>query len=619
MCFEKYVPAVCLVSIMMSCSSQRLLKKTDFSEQTVTLSIPGDEAASAGETAVQSGQDSIAGRITIDETDGPIIMRALKEEETGEMVAVDVISASKVTARFRNVAERLGMVEVEFDISVPEKVIDSEWRLKFYPVMKVMDDIVPLEPFFITGTAYREEQLKGYRKYRAFLETILTDSTDFIRNGLLRKFVERNISGGKGVFGITRKQAMEHYTKYALVRKNDRKLMLRDEKFRHYVKDPIISEGIRLDTVMSGQNGNLVYRYVQPVRGRKGMKRIDVTVRGELYNDGICVMKMPETEKLSFYVSSLTTLVDPTPRYKTRIIGRNVEDNTYAFIDFRPGDSMVDETLPGNGDELHRIRENIFNLLNNEELQLDSIVITASCSPEGNYTDNEKLARERAESVAEYFTEDMGRLENCEMISKYIPENWEKLNLLIKNDTVMSEKRKAEILALTGNSVNGYELPASEIDAREQSLSKMREYRYLREKLYPKLRGVKFDFYLHRKGIDKDTVITSEIDSVYLSGVEALRNLDYKKALDILRQYHDYNTALAYLVAGYEESALAELENMRYHDSRSFYLLAVISARMQKDGLAVEYFRKSVRLDSSMVHRANLDPEISDLVSGIDL
>ena len=81
----------------------------------------------------------------------------------------------------------------------------------------------------------------------SYLETILTDSTDFIRNGLLRKFVERNISGGKGVFGITRKQAMEHYTKYALVRKNDRKLMLRDEKFRHYVKDPIISEGIRLD------------------------------------------------------------------------------------------------------------------------------------------------------------------------------------------------------------------------------------------------------------------------------------------------------------------------------------------------------------------------------------
>ena len=35
-----------------------------------------------------------------------LIMKAIKDEETGEMVATDVIEAPTVTARFRNIAER---------------------------------------------------------------------------------------------------------------------------------------------------------------------------------------------------------------------------------------------------------------------------------------------------------------------------------------------------------------------------------------------------------------------------------------------------------------------------------------------------------------------------------
>ena len=53
-------------------------------------------------------------------------------------------------------------------------------------------------------------------------------------------------------------------------------------------------------------------------------------------------------------------------------------------------------------------------------------------------------------------------------------------------------------------------------------------YRYLREKIYPQLRSVSFDFYLHRAGMQKDTVQTTELDTAYMAGLEALKNLDYK-------------------------------------------------------------------------------------------
>ena len=58
------------------------------------------------------------------------IMRAVKDEN-GEMVATDVIQAAKVTARFRNVAERSGKVDLNFRIIVPEAMQDRDWQLRF--------------------------------------------------------------------------------------------------------------------------------------------------------------------------------------------------------------------------------------------------------------------------------------------------------------------------------------------------------------------------------------------------------------------------------------------------------------------------------------------------------
>ena len=76
-------------------------------------------------------------------------MKAIKDED-GEMVATDVISAAMVTARFRNVAERHGMVDLRFRIIVPAVMRDSKWQLRFYPDMYVLGDTLALDPV-VTG------------------------------------------------------------------------------------------------------------------------------------------------------------------------------------------------------------------------------------------------------------------------------------------------------------------------------------------------------------------------------------------------------------------------------------------------------------------------------------
>ena len=152
-------------------------------------------------------------------------------------------------------------------------------------------------------------------------------------------------------------------------------------------------------------------------------------------------------------------------------------------------------------------------------------------------------------------------------------------------------------------------------DKVENSLSHMPQYRYLRERIYPKLRSVSFDFYLHRAGMVKDTVQTTQLDSVYMEGVQALRNLDYKKAVSILRPYDDYNAALAFMSAGYNHSALDVMGRLKNDDPKVCYLMALVLSRLELYDEAMKYFELSLAYDPYMEHRANLDPEMAVLVS----
>ena len=132
--------------------------------------------------------------MVVEDPDGNevLIMRAVKDEN-GEMVATDVIQAARVTARFRNVAERSGKVDLNFRIIVPEAMQDREWQLRFYPDLFVAEDSLRLDPILITGEGYRKAQLKGYEHYRRFLDSIAADSTRFVDRFQLEMFLRRNL------------------------------------------------------------------------------------------------------------------------------------------------------------------------------------------------------------------------------------------------------------------------------------------------------------------------------------------------------------------------------------------------------------------------------------------
>ena len=152
-----------------------------------------------------------------------------------------------------------------------------------------------------------------------------------------------------------------------------------------------------------------------------------------------------------------------------------------------------------------------------------------------------------------------------------------------------------------------------EPDAREHLLREESFYPHLREKLYPRLRTVRFGFFLHRKGMLKDTVHTTVLDTAYMQGVQAIRDRDYERAVTLLRPYKDYNTAVAYCSLDYNASALSILETLP-RDDKVNYLLAIVYSRRGDERSAVECYIRSCQQNPSMIHRGNLDPEISQLI-----
>ena len=566
---KRYILTAAILLLVCACATQRKAARLREVRSAAMLSL-------AQETELPELRIEKAHRDTLKVTgaDGRevLIMKAVKDEN-GEMVATDVIDAAMVTARFRNIAERGGKVDICFDVTVPREMQDSKWQIRFDPLMYIMGDTVALERIVITGDEYRKAQLRGYEQYRRFLDSIVTDTTLFINTGQLEVFLKRNLpqvyrfkndtsyvsdEEFASYYGVTEREAVEHYTWQYMVRRNKRKIASKDRMFHKYVKVPIRTEGLRLDTVTTNTDNEIVYRYVQTIATRPGLKKVDVSLSGDIYQQDKRIYRIPQSDPLSFYISSLSSLADDREKYLVKITERRVEANTACYIDFRQGSDEVDDTMDSNAEEISRIKDNLASLMENRKYTLDSIVVTASCSPEGSFAFNRRLSTRRSEAVSRYFGNYMeafmdsvrksrgtvidmaGAVEEenrIRFISRSDPENWTMLESLVGSDQALTTAQKERFEAL---------MQQRDPDIRENAMQKENFYLHLREKLYPRLRTVRFNFHLHRKGMVKDTVHTTVLDSTYMAGIQAIKDRDYKRAVSILRPYKDYNSAVAY-------------------------------------------------------------------------
>ena len=652
-----------MILALASCSTRKQLRALyDGQLDTVLFNMPKRSAAPNTIAAQNVAQDTII--IKDAQGNEQFLMKAVQDEETGEMVATEVLEAATVTARFQNIAERRGKVDLEYLVTVPENMLNNDWQFRLFPSMVIQGDSTDLEAIFITGRKYREAQLRGYERYDRFVRKIVEEDIYFINIYQLERFVARNFPDlyafksdttfvseeeFQSYYGVKEKEAIEHYTQKLQKKWNNSLKDRRGKKYEKLVKSPIITEGVRLDSIITTGNGDVIYHYVQTINTRPKLRKATINLKGSIYQGNEMIYLLPNFKPLDYYISTTSTFADlNVVKYLTQVIERRAYANTAYRIDFKVAKSDINPELGNNAAEIEKIKANLRNLLDNEEFELDSIIVNATASPEGTYVRNGQYAQARSESVTRYFdrfikeyrdsleaaneegfsivltneldstmTEDIvipekDTIPEIKLTARSTPENWDDLLEYVREDTVMTDTQKQQYFDLHGTLTP---------DARENKMKQYGWYSYAKKEIYPKLRTVKFNFYLHRKGMVKDTIHTTTVDSTYARGLQALADMDYHTAIALLGPYEDYNAAVAFVGLDRNLTALQILEPIKPEERtpQVNYILAIIYSRIGRVQDAVQCYLNSVEQDYSYRHRGNLDPEISVLIKQYEL
>lgn len=528
-----------------------------------------------------------------------IIMNAVVED--GEYVSVDTLRRVCVTASYRHIPERGGVLDIPFAIVVPPSLLNDKWQLRLNPKLFWGADSLSLDGILITGEEYKNQKIRGLEKYKKFVESIVTNPDDYLEAfgylRLIEKFCSRNVE--KGLYGANRKEAEEYYINRYLLNSNNKKIRELGQRYREWCAFFQTSGDMRLDTIITDCSGSLVYKYLQRVGYKKTMDRLKVAFSGELCSVSHNLYTLPPSDTITYNITSLAQFTSSEPVYIDKVVQRRVNLESSAFLNFELGKWDVIDTLSNNSGEIAKIRNMFERIAEEDEFEVDSIIITANCSPEGAYKANSILAKKRSESVRDYFG--AGILKGIKLINRYESEDWKTLQKAYLQDPQIKDKAFF---------TECYKI--EDLDAREKAFSTSPDYKYVRDSIYPLLRRIDIFFALHRKGMVKDTIHTQEPDLNYMKASEALFERDYSTAAELLKNYRCANNAIALMGLERNEEALSIL-NSTPDSAIVNYLRAIIYARMGNDGKALQNLDSAVREDDSLAFRIKFDPEVNSL------
>ena len=473
----------------------------------------------------------------------------------GERVMALQIEQVTVVAKMRSIPERNGRVVLDFIVTLPKQLLGKSRSVVITPILHKPDESVALEDLVIRGGRFSLLQERDYWQYETYVERFRPDTVG------------------------------------------------REAAFNRFVKFPY-PEDVRLDSLVEGRS-TVTYYYSQEVKTDETSKKMLVTLQGQVLAVDDSAYCLPPSDTLSYVVSSMISFVDTVPRYRIKVIDKFVTVEDRNYIQFFVGDTRVVDTLGDNRRQLDKITGLMRQIVEQQEFWVDTITLTAASSPEGAYAFNDRLSQGRAAALKRYLVRRYGKSIDTMLIVRWAAEDWTELTNRIRTDREIGNRDA--ILELIAEEKNP--------DRREQDIRQQfsTEYAYIRSVIYPQLRAVNFRYNLRRKGMVKDTIHTTELDTTYTRGVELLQKRKYAKALYILNDYNDRNTVVAHLSLDHNERAMELLATMP-KDAVTEYLRAIACSRLGRKAEGRKHFLEACRLDGRMEYRGNLDPEIAELL-----
>ena len=473
----------------------------------------------------------------------------------GERVMALQIEQVTVVAKMRSIPERNGRVVLDFIVTLPKQLLGRSRSVVITPILHKPDESVALEDLVIRGGRFSLLQERDYWQYETYVERFRPDTVG------------------------------------------------REAAFNRFVKFPY-PEDVRLDSLVEGRS-TVTYYYSQAVKTDETSKKMLVTLQGQVLAVDDSAYLLPPSDTLSYVVSSMLSFVDTLPRYCIKVIDKFVTVEDRNYIQFFVGDTRVVDTLGDNRRQLDKITSLMRQIVEQQEFYVDTITLTAASSPEGAYAFNDRLSQGRAAALKRYLVRRYGKSIDTMLSVQWVAEDWTELTNRIRTDReIVNREAILELIAREKNP-----------DRREQVIRQRfpEEYAYIRSVIYPQLRAVNFRYNLRRKGMVKDTIHTTELDTIYARGVALLRKRKYAKALYILNDYNDRNTVVAHLSMDHNERAMELLDAMP-KDAVTEYLRAIACSRLGRKEEGRRHFLEACRRDERMEYRGNLDPEIAELL-----
>lgn len=483
-------------------------------------------------------------------------------DEDGEAVALLKAQEVRVVAKTRMLAERDGKIQIDFLITMPRELQGNVQSFMITPIMHRRGKDIELEPLQVRGGLFSKLQERNYWRYS--------------------KFRTKLVNRRKGNLSAEDTARLK-------------------EAFHRFVQFPYLDKS-RFDSILNDKE-KITYYYTQDVKVEEDDKQLFISLTGRVNAlDGSSYV-VPANDTLQFNISSMLTFVQPITRYMTKIIEKYAVVNDRNYLTFKVNNTKIMDSLGNNAKNLAQIRELMHTLLYQHEFYVDSIILTAASSPEGSFRHNNRLAKERAFALSNYLRKEFDFPELDTLLTvRWEGENWADFRSEVLRDEEVANRE--EIVQLADR--------IADPDEREAAIRKRfgKDYKYIREEIYPRLRVVDFKYNLRRVGMLKDTIHTTVVDTMYQRGVDLLRRRHYVEAAQILTPYRDQNTAVALLSRGFNGAAKDVLFSLP-SSAQVEYLRAIVCSRLGEWKLGEECFRRACELDELLEYRANLDPEMS--------
>lgn len=404
-----------------------------------------------------------------------------------------------------------------------------------------------------------------------------------------------------------------HSFLYDEIALNEMAILRKDIIYKEVVKFPLAQySDLLLDTVLVNTAQDFEYHFSKSYPIDDTTNKLQIVMEGKVDAVDLSGYEMATSDTLTYYVSTLAQLIDSTLAGTERRIFRNVFDEIAVHPKYPAGKATFEIDFQDNRKEVEKITQAYNRNRFERGLIIDSVILRASASLEGDYDKNLDLSRKRSIGMKEFLKTAMPQDADVDRTFKalYIGEDWSGAIKGIEEHPNIQNKE--EIIKMLSEAVF--------LDETEQRVKQRfpADYRIIYRDVYPALRKIDIVFNMSRPymGVADSTYI--QINDDYMQGLDYLSNRDYKRAFRLLMNYEDYNTALCYAAMGHNGRAYNLLRKLP-QTADSEYLFAIVSYNVDRKEEAVQHLLTACNMDEQKAYRIPLDNEMSKLVKEYDL